>query len=137
VIFGMLSATSNAAKSTQLPKTAKIYPKAKLWNATKNRDFSVSLNRVHVEEALEHVSIVWIFNSRIFHMLFLLSKKWPSYVNFSIPLCAKWRFFQVSISLVDMRFCWHVPNSPRTLLPLKVDMPCKNWTWHKIMMIAF
>jgi hypothetical protein len=27
-----------------------------------------------VEEALEHVSIVWIFNPRIFHMLFLLSK---------------------------------------------------------------
>jgi hypothetical protein len=27
-----------------------------------------------LEEALEHVSTVWIFNPRIFHMLFLLSK---------------------------------------------------------------
>jgi hypothetical protein len=34
-------------------------------------------------------------------------------VNFSIPLCAKWHFFQGSIRLVDMRFSWHVPNSPR------------------------
>jgi hypothetical protein len=29
-----------------------------------------------------------------------------------IPLCAKWHFFQGSICLIDMRFCWHVPNSP-------------------------
>ena len=29
---------------------------------------------LHIEEALEYVFSVWIFNSRIFHMLFLLSK---------------------------------------------------------------
>jgi hypothetical protein len=46
-------------------------------------------------------------------MLFLLSEKWPLYVNFSIPLCAKGLYFQGSICLVDMRFCGHVPNSPR------------------------
>ena len=34
-------------------------------------------------------------------------------MNFSIPLCEKWHFFQGSISLVDMKFCWHVHNSPR------------------------
>jgi hypothetical protein len=42
---GMLSATVNAANSAQIcpkmPKTAKICPKMKLWNSTKNRDFSV------------------------------------------------------------------------------------------------
>jgi hypothetical protein len=55
---------------------AKICPKPKLWNSTKNRDFSVFQNKkfLRVEEALEHVSAVWIFNPRIFHMLFLLSK---------------------------------------------------------------
>jgi hypothetical protein len=31
----------------------------------------------------------------------------------------------------------HQMDFKTTLLPLKVDMPCKNWTWHKIMMIAF
>jgi hypothetical protein len=63
----MLSATINAAKSAQnCPKTAKICPKAKLWNTTKKI--------LRVEEALEHVSTVRIVNLRIFHMLFLLSK---------------------------------------------------------------
>jgi hypothetical protein len=76
----MLLATVNAAKSTQncpkLPKFAKICPKMKLWSTTKNRDFSVlqKLKFLRIEEALEHVSAIWIFNPRIFHMLFLLSK---------------------------------------------------------------
>jgi hypothetical protein len=43
--LGMLSATINAAKSAQncpkLPKFAKICPKTKLWNSTKNWDFNV------------------------------------------------------------------------------------------------
>jgi hypothetical protein len=58
------------------PKTAKICPKPKLWNTTKNWDFSFfqKYKFLHVEAALEHVSTVWIFNPRIFHMLFLLSK---------------------------------------------------------------
>jgi hypothetical protein len=53
------------------------------------------------------------FQSKNFSYAIFIVKKWPFYVNFSILLCAKWRFFQGSISLVDMRFCWHVPNSPR------------------------
>jgi hypothetical protein len=60
----------------KLPKTAKICPKTKLWNTTKNQDLSVFqiLKLLCVEEALEHVSTILIFNPRIFHKLFLLSK---------------------------------------------------------------
>jgi hypothetical protein len=54
------------------------------------------------------------FQSKNFsYAIFIVNKKRPLYVNFSIPLCAKWCFFQGSISLMDMRFCLHVPNSPR------------------------
>jgi hypothetical protein len=34
-------------------------------------------------------------------------------VNFSIPLCGKYFFWQPSTTLVNMRFCTHVPNSTR------------------------
>jgi hypothetical protein len=68
-----MSATTNEAKSAQicpnLPKFAQRQNFTK--NSTKNQDFSVSQKQkfLRVEEALEHV-----FNPRIFHMLFLLSK---------------------------------------------------------------
>jgi hypothetical protein len=52
------------------------------------------------------------FQSKNFPYAFFNVKKRRLYVNFSIPLCAKWCFFQGSIRLVDVRFCWHVPNSP-------------------------
>jgi hypothetical protein len=55
-----------------LPKTAKICPNMKLWNLDKNRDFSVFQKYKFL--SLEHVSTIWIFNPRICHMLFLLSK---------------------------------------------------------------
>jgi hypothetical protein len=60
----------------KLPKFAKICSKTKLWNTTKSQDFSVfwKWKFLSIEEALEHVSTVRIFNPRIFHMLFLLSK---------------------------------------------------------------
>jgi hypothetical protein len=60
----------------KLLKFAQICPKVKLWNSTKNRDFRVfqKYKFVQVEEALEHVFAVWIFNPRIFYMSFLLSK---------------------------------------------------------------
>jgi hypothetical protein len=60
----------------KLPKFAKICPKMKLWNTTKKRDFNVfqKYKFLRVEEALKHVSTVRIFNPRINHMLFLLSK---------------------------------------------------------------
>jgi hypothetical protein len=59
-----------------LPKTAQICPIMKLWNSTKNRDFSIFQKQKfeRIEEALEHVLTVWIFNPRMFHMLSLLSK---------------------------------------------------------------
>jgi hypothetical protein len=62
----MLSAIVNATKSAQnyynlsKDKTLKYHQKSRFL--------------LRVEEALEHVSIIWIFNPRIFHMLFLLSK---------------------------------------------------------------
>jgi hypothetical protein len=44
---------------------------------------------------------------------FYCKKKRPLYVNFSIPLCGNWWFLQGSTPRVGMRFCGHVPNSPR------------------------
>jgi hypothetical protein len=63
------------------------------------------------------------FSIQEFFICYFYCQKWPLYVNFSIPLCAKWCFFQGSISLMDMRFCWHVPNSPRNK-NLKSFNPC-------------
>jgi hypothetical protein len=121
VIFGHAVSHCNAAKSAQnCPKPqkfAKICPKSKLWNTTKNRDFSFFLKYkiLRLEETLEHVSTVWIFNPRIYHMLFLLSKNglcmWISACEF--PPCGNWWFSQGSTHRVDMRFCGHVRNSPR------------------------
>ena len=52
------------------------------------------------------------FQSKNFSYAIFIVKKGPFYVNFSIPLCAKWHFSRFH-SLVDMRFCSHVPNSHR------------------------
>jgi hypothetical protein len=76
----MLSATTNAANSAQncqnLQKSAhtrnfEMPSKIKILVFFKNKKI------LRVEEALEHVSTIWIFNPRIFHMLFLLSKNGP------------------------------------------------------------
>jgi hypothetical protein len=63
-------------KLLKLPKFAKICLKLKLWNTTKNWDFSVFQKKKIplIEEVLEHVCTVWIFNPRNFYMLFLLSE---------------------------------------------------------------
>jgi hypothetical protein len=75
--LGRLSATVNAANFAQncqnLPKFAQrqnfeIPPKIEILVFLQNKKF------LCIEEALEHVSTIWIFNPRIFHMLFLLSK---------------------------------------------------------------
>ena len=61
-----------------------------------------------------HVLAIWIFNTTILEMSFLLSKYGPCLVNFSIPHYGILFFFpQCSTYLVDMRFCRYVPNSPR------------------------
>jgi hypothetical protein len=73
---GMFLVTMNAAKSAQncqnVPKCAQrqnfeIPPKIEILVFFKKKKILL------VEEALEHVSTIWIFNPRIFHMLFLLS----------------------------------------------------------------
>jgi hypothetical protein len=112
----MLSTIANAANSAQIcPKLPKVAnPKSKLWNTTKNQDFSVSqkLKFLRVEEALEHVYTVRKFNLRIFHMLFLLSKMAFVCELQHIP-CGNLWFSQGSTPQVGMRFCGNVPNSPR------------------------
>jgi hypothetical protein len=70
----MLSATVNAAKSAQnCPNLSKS---AQRWNFEIPPKIEILVffkkKIERVEEALEHVSTVWIFNPRIFHMLFLL-----------------------------------------------------------------
>jgi hypothetical protein len=53
------------------------------------------------------------FQSKNFLYAIFIVKKWPLYVNFSIPLGGKWFFSQCSTPLVGMRFWGHVPNSLR------------------------
>jgi hypothetical protein len=115
-ISALLWACSQPLSMQQiLPKTAKIYPKTKLWNTTKNRDFNVFQKDKfrHVEEALEHVSTVWIFNPKFFHMLFLLSKNGLCMWILAYLPCGNWWFSQGSTPCVGMRFYGHIPNSPR------------------------
>jgi hypothetical protein len=66
----------SAQNCPKLQEFAKICPKMKLRNSTRNWDFSVfQIKRfLRVQEVLEHVSTVRIFNPSIIHMLFLLSK---------------------------------------------------------------
>jgi hypothetical protein len=45
-----------------------------------------------------------------FFICYFYVKKRPLYVNFSIFLCGKLFFWQPSATLVNMRFCTHVPN---------------------------
>jgi hypothetical protein len=75
-----------------LPKTAQIcqnLPKDETLKFRQKSRFWYFSKFQRVEGALEHVSTVRIFNPRIFHMLFLLSKSNPLYLNFSIPPCGK------------------------------------------------
>jgi hypothetical protein len=76
----MLSVIANVAKSTQicpkLPKSAqrqlvqetlKFYQKLRFW-------FFLGKKLSCVEETSKHVHTIWIFNTRIFHMPFSMSK---------------------------------------------------------------
>jgi hypothetical protein len=114
----MLSATTNAAKSAQncqkLPKSAqkqfswgtlKYHQKLRLWCFSFKKNY---MCRKSTKAYAYHLD----FHYKNFSNAFFIVKKWPLYVNFIISLCAKWCFFQGSICLVGMRFCWHVPNSP-------------------------
>jgi hypothetical protein len=57
------------------------------------------------------------FSIQEFFICYFWCKKWPLYVNFSIPPCGNWWFFQGSTPHVGMRFCGHIPNSPRNKNP--------------------
>jgi hypothetical protein len=88
-----------------LPKTAQIcqnLPKAETLKIEILVFFKIKI-KIRVEEALEHVSTVWIFNPRIFHMLFLLSKNGLC-MCICIPPCGKLFFPQCFTPLVGMRF---------------------------------
>jgi hypothetical protein len=53
------------------------------------------------------------FQSKNFSYAIFIVKNRPLNVNFSIPPCGNWWFSQGSTPCVGMRFCGHVPNSPR------------------------
>jgi hypothetical protein len=53
------------------------------------------------------------FQSKNFSYAIFIVKKWPLYVNFSIPPCGNFFFSQCSTPLVGVRFCTHVSNSTR------------------------
>jgi hypothetical protein len=116
----MLSATVNAVKSAQicpkLPKTAKIcqnlpkYETLKFRQKSRFQCFSKIKNfmcRGGTRTCFHRLD----FQSKNFSYAIFIVKKWPLYVNFCIPLCGKYFFWQPSTPLVNMRFCTHVPNS--------------------------
>jgi hypothetical protein len=53
------------------------------------------------------------FQSKNFSYANFIVKKRPLYVNLSIPLVEIDDFLKGSTPRVGMRFCGHVPNSPR------------------------
>jgi hypothetical protein len=150
----MLSATAYATKSAQncpkLPKFAKICPKMKLWNTTRNRDFSFFQNQkfLHVEEALKHVFTSRIFNPIIFHMLLLLSKNglcmwisaYPFVQNdifFKVPYVSWiWDFVDMYLTHLGTRI-WslliHNYSKNRFFWPPKIC--CAPWAQGKNLMI--
>ena len=110
----MLSATANVAKFAKTAKicwnlseeTLKYHQESRFWFFLKIKIWTCRRGTRACFHSLD-------FQSKNFpHAIFIVQKR-PLYVNFSIPLYAKWHFFQGSISLMDMRFYWHVPNSPR------------------------
>jgi hypothetical protein len=112
VIFGHVVSHCQCSKIyPKLPKFAQrwkfeIPPKIKILVFFKNK---ICMCRGGTRACLHCLD----FQSKNFSYAIFIVKNWPLYVNFSIPLCAKWCFFQGSIPLMDMRFCWYVPNSPR------------------------
>jgi Txe/YoeB family toxin of Txe-Axe toxin-antitoxin module len=66
-----------------LPKIAQ-----NLLKSAQRQNFEIPPKIEIVEEALEHVFTVRIFNPRFFYVFFIV-KEWPLYVKFSIPLCGK------------------------------------------------
>jgi hypothetical protein len=84
VIFGHVANAANSAQNyPKLPKSVQsqnfeIPPKIEILVFLKNKS---------VEEALKHVSIIRILQSKNFPYAIFSVKKRPLYVNFSIPPC--------------------------------------------------
>jgi hypothetical protein len=110
----MLSTTFN---EQNLPKSAKIcqnlledetlkyHQKSRFLYFSKNK----STYRGGTRACFQHSD----FQSKNFSFATFIVKKQPLYVNFSIPPCRNWWFLQGSTPRVGMRFCGHVPSSPR------------------------
>jgi hypothetical protein len=120
VIFGHVVSHYQWSKiCPKLPKFAKIYPKTKLWNTTKNWDlnFFQKYEFVLAEEALEHVSTIRIFNPRFFHMLFLLSK------NSLCMWISAYPFVQNDVFLRFHKWIWDFVDMHLTHLGTRIWSP--------------
>jgi hypothetical protein len=60
------------------------------------------------------------FSIQEFFICFFYCQKMALYVNFSITRCGNWWFSQDSTPPMGMRFCGHVPNSPRNKNPKRL-----------------
>jgi hypothetical protein len=92
LVLGMFSAIINAAYSTQnhpkLPKIAKIYPKTNLKFHQKSRFWYFSkLKKIMCRGGTRACFHCLNFQSKNFSCAIFNVKKWPLYVNFSIPPC--------------------------------------------------
>jgi hypothetical protein len=85
----MLPATANAAK---VPKSAQTCPKLPKFAQRRNFEITPKIEILvffkkkiqHVEETCFHCLD---FQSKNFSYAIFIAKKWPLYVNFSIPPC--------------------------------------------------
>jgi hypothetical protein len=115
----MLSATTNAVECAQncqnLPNSAQI--QLATWTWKYHQKIKILVFSIYINSICRRGTKAYAYHSNFhyknFSYAFFFVKKPPLYVNFSIPLCAKWCFFQGSIHLVNMRFCGHVLNSSR------------------------
>jgi hypothetical protein len=94
-----------------LPKSAQsrnfeIPPKIEILVIFKNK---ISIYRRGTRACFHRLD----FQSKNFSYAIFIVKKRSLYVNFSILPCGHWWFYQGSTPCVGMRFCGHVPNSPR------------------------
>jgi hypothetical protein len=111
-ISALLWASSQPLQcSNFLPKTAhrknfEIQPKIEILVFFKNK---ISTCKGGIRACFHHSD----FQSKNCSYAIFIVRKRPLYVNFSMPPRGNWWFSQGSTPCVGMRFCGHVPNSPR------------------------
>jgi hypothetical protein len=96
-------------KSAQI-RNFEIPPKIKILVFLK---YKISTCRGGTRACFHHLD----FQSKNFSYTIFIIKKRPLYMNFSIPHCGNWWFSQGSTPCVSMRFCGHLPNSPKNKNP--------------------